>query len=182
MKLIKTEIPDLVIIEPIIFEDERGYFFESYNKIKIQEQGIDINFIQDNQSKSGYGVIRGLHYQLNPHSQTKLVRVLEGSIWDVAVDLRKESSTFGKWFGIELSAENKRQLLVPKGFAHGFSVISREAVVFYKCDDFYSPQHERGVIFNDPDLNIDWKIPVSKEILSGKDQKHPLFKLADTNF
>lgn len=182
MKVLKTEIPDLYIIEPKVFEDERGYFFESYNKVVLQEQGIDITFVQDNQSKSGYGVLRGLHYQLNPKPQTKLVRVFLGAIWDVAVDLRKNSPTYGKWFGCELSAENKKQLLVPVGFAHGFSVLSDEAVVFYKCDEFYSPQHERGIIYNDPYLNIDWKIPASTAILSPKDTKHPLFSEADINF
>lgn len=182
MKLIKTEIPDLYIIEPKVFEDERGYFFESYTKLKLSEQGVDINFVQDNQSKSGYGVLRGLHYQLNPKPQTKLVRALVGKIWDVAVDLRKDSPTYGKWFGIELSAENKKQLLIPIGFAHGFSVLSDEAVVFYKCDEFYSPQDERGIMYNDPLLNIDWKIPSDKAILSAKDLKHPQFSLADKNF
>lgn len=182
MKIIKTEIPDLYIIEPKVFEDERGYFFESYNRIKLLEQDIHINFVQDNQSKSSYGVLRGLHYQLNPKPQTKLVRVIHGTIWDVAVDMRKNSPTYGKWFGCELSAENKRQLLIPVGFAHGFSVISQEAVVFYKCDEFYSPQDERGVIYNDPYLNIDWKVPASKTILSAKDTKHPQFSQADNNF
>lgn len=182
MKILQTTIPDLLIVEPNVFEDARGYFFESYNKVKFQEQGIDITFIQDNQSKSSYGVTRGLHYQLNPKAQTKLVRVLHGSIWDVAVDIRKNSSTFGKWFGIELSAENKRQLLIPKGFAHGFSVLSLEAVVLYKCDDFYSPKDERGIMYNDPFLNIDWKVPSDKVILSAKDLKHPEFTLAETNF
>ncbi|HEX3009777.1 MAG TPA: dTDP-4-dehydrorhamnose 3,5-epimerase [Bacteroidales bacterium] len=182
MKVVKTEIPDLLIIEPRVFEDDRGYFYESYNKIQFKEQGIDINFVQDNQSKSTYGVTRGLHYQLNPRTQTKLVRALHGTIWDVAVDMRKNSPTYGKWVGVELSAKNKRQLLVPKGFAHGFSVLSDEAVVFYKCDDFYSPQDERGVAYNDPFLSIDWKVPSSKVILSPKDLKHPVFASADNNF
>lgn len=182
MKFIKTDFEGLFIIEPKVFEDERGYFYESYNRIKLKEQGIDIEFVQDNQSKSGYGVTRGLHYQLNPKAQTKFVRVLQGSIYDVVVDIRKNSSTFGKWFGIELSAENKKQLFIPKGFAHGFSVLSEEAVVFYKCDEFYSPELERGIMYNDPFLNIDWKIPASKVILSAKDTKHPLFNSADNNF
>jgi len=182
MKLIRTDIPDLIIIEPTVFEDERGYFFESYNQINLLNDGIDLVFVQDNQSKSGYGVIRGLHYQLNPTAQSKLVRVLEGAIWDVAVDIRKGSPTYGKWLGVELSSENKKQLLVPQGFAHGFSVISDNAVVFYKCDTFYSPANERGIQYNDPILNIDWKIPASKQILSGKDQKHPKFENADINF
>lgn len=182
MKVIKTEFEGLFVIEPKVFEDERGYFYESYNRIKLKEQGIDIDFVQDNQSKSNYGVTRGLHYQLNPKAQTKFVRVLQGSIYDVAVDIRKNSPTYGKWFGIALSAENKKQLFIPKGFAHGFSVLSEEAVVFYKCDEFYSPEHERGIMYNDPFLNIDWKVPASKVILSAKDTKHPLFDLADNNF
>lgn len=182
MKLVQTDFQGLYIIEPKVFEDERGYFYESYNKIKFQEQGIEITFVQDNQSKSSFGVTRGLHYQLNPRPQTKLVRVLHGAIWDVAVDIRKNSPTFGKWFGIELSAENKKQLFIPHGFAHGFSVLSQEAVVFYKCDDFYSPQDERGISYNDPFLNIDWKVPVEKMILSAKDLKHPEFLKADNNF
>ncbi len=182
MKIIPTEFKDLVIIEPKIFEDERGYFFESFNKNKFQEQGLNFDFFQDNQSKSNYGVLRGLHFQLNPKAQSKLVRVLQGSIWDVAVDLRKNSATFGKWFGLELSAENKKQLLIPKGFAHGFSVLSDETVVLYKCDDYYSPQDERGIIYNDSFLNIDWKIPASKVVLSAKDEKHPQFNSVDNNF
>lgn len=182
MKLIDTKLRDLFIIEPKVFEDERGYFFESYNGSKFLEKGIDIQFVQDNQSKSSYGVLRGLHYQLNPHAQTKLVRVLEGAIWDVAVDIRKGSPTFGEWFGIELSADNKKQLLVPQGFAHGFSVISQTAVVLYKCDQFYNPSSERGILFNDPALKIDWKIPEAKVILSAKDKVHPLLDNADYNF
>jgi dTDP-4-dehydrorhamnose 3,5-epimerase len=182
MKVLPTEFPDLFIIEPKVFEDERGYFYESYNQSVFQSQGIQICFVQDNQSKSGYGVTRGLHYQLNLKAQTKLVRVLQGAIWDVAVDLRKNSPTYGKWFGMELTAENKKQLLIPKGFAHGFSVLSEMAVVFYKCDELYSPQEERGIMYNDPFLNIDWKVPASKIILSAKDLKHPGFNLADNNF
>jgi dTDP-4-dehydrorhamnose 3,5-epimerase len=182
MKVIKTEFEGLFVIEPKVFEDERGYFYESYNRIKLKEQGIDIEFVQDNQSKSGYGVTRGLHYQLNPKAQTKFVRVLQGSIFDVVVDIRKNLPTYGNWFGIELTAENKKQLFIPKGFAHGFSVLSEEAVVFYKCDEFYSPELERGIMYNDPFLNIDWKVPASKVILSAKDTKHPLFHSADNNF
>lgn len=182
MNITQTGIEGLIIIEPKVFEDDRGYFFESYNASKLKEKGIDINFIQDNQSKSSFGVLRGLHYQLAPYAQTKLVRVLEGSIWDVAVDLRKNSSTFGKWFGVELSAKNRLQLLVPKGFAHGFSVISKEAVVMYKCDNYYNPQSERGIIYNDPSLSIDWKIDHSETILSSKDLKHPAFEIAEKNF
>ncbi|MBK8806085.1 MAG: dTDP-4-dehydrorhamnose 3,5-epimerase [Bacteroidales bacterium] len=175
MKLIETSIKDLYIIEPKIFEDNRGYFFESYNKLKLEELGVKYNFIQDNQSKSSYGVIRGLHFQKSPHAQTKLVRVLEGSIIDVAVDIRKDSSTYGKWFGVELSSENKRQLLIPAGFAHGFSVTSETAVVMYKCDEYYHPECEGGILFNDTTLNIDWKIPHEKAIISDKDKLLPQF-------
>lgn len=182
MTIIKTNIQDLIIIEPKIFEDSRGYFFESYNQNNLKEAGINIQFVQDNQSKSSYGVLRGLHYQLNPYAQTKLVRVLEGSIFDVAVDLRKNSATFGKWFGIELTAENKKQLLVPKGFAHGFSVLSPSAVVMYKCDAFYNKNAESGIIWNDPDLNIDWKIDLKQAILSDKDKLFPEFSKAEMNF
>lgn len=182
MKVISTPIKDLYIIEPQVFEDERGYFFEAYNKQKLLEQGIKCNFVQDNQSKSSYGVIRGLHFQKNPKAQTKLVRALEGKIFDVAVDCRKGSPDFGKWFGVELSASNKKQLLIPQGFAHGFSVLSDIAVVFYKCDEFYSPEHDAGIIYNDTELGIDWKIPPDKVILSEKDSKQPEFKNGTFNF
>lgn len=182
MKVIKTDIPDLLIIEPQVFEDQRGYFFESYNHQKFKDAGIDIQFIQDNQSKSSYGVLRGLHYQLAPYAQTKLVRVLDGAIYDVAVDIRKGSPTFGKWLGIELSADNKKQLLVPQGFAHGFSVISETAVVLYKCDNLYKQEAERGIAYNDPELNIDWKINSERAILSPKDLKNPNLDNAEMNF
>ena len=164
MKLIPTTIPDLFIVEPKVFIDSRGYFFESYSYREFEKNQLNYHFIQDNQSKSSYGVIRGLHYQLNPHSQAKLIRVLTGTIYDVVVDIRKNSPTFGKWEGFELSSENKRQLLIPKGFAHGFSVLSEVAEIFYKCDAFYSPEHDRGIRFNDPFLGIDWKIDLSKAI------------------
>jgi dTDP-4-dehydrorhamnose 3,5-epimerase len=173
----ETGIKDLLIIEPKIFADKRGYFFESYNKEAFLEAGIDINFVQDNQSKSEYGVIRGLHFQNNPHPQTKLVRVLLGKIFDVAVDLRKDSSTYGEWFGVEISDSNQIQLLVPKGFAHGFSVLSKEAVVLYKCDDFYHPESESGIIYNDAKLNIDWKIPLKDAKVSSKDAILPTMHL-----
>jgi dTDP-4-dehydrorhamnose 3,5-epimerase len=176
MNIIETGIKDLVIIEPRIFPDARGYFFESYSQVALEKAGIKTNFVQDNQSKSTYGVIRGLHYQKPPHTQTKLVRALQGSIYDVAVDLRKDSITYGKWFGCELSDENKRQLLVPKGFAHGFSVMSETAVVFYKCDDFYHPESEEGIVFYDETLQIDWKVDLSKVIISEKDKKNLEFK------
>lgn len=173
MAIIKTAIPDLLIIEPKVHADSRGYFFESYNENHFLAEGIQIRFVQDNQARSSYGVIRGLHYQLAPHAQTKLIRVLEGSILDVAVDIRKGSPTFGQSFSIELSAENKKQLLVPKGFAHGYAVLSPTAEVFYKCDAFYSPANEGGIIYNDPSLGIDWQIPADKAIISEKDLKYP---------
>ena len=176
MNIIETGIKDLVIIEPRIFPDARGYFFESYSQSALEKAGIKTNFVQDNQSKSTYGVIRGLHYQKPPHTQTKLVRALQGSIYDVAVDLRKDSETYGQWFGCELSDENNRQLLVPKGFAHGFSVMSETAVVFYKCDDFYHPECEEGIVFYDETLQIDWKVDLSKVIISDKDKKNLEFK------
>lgn len=165
----KTFIEDLLVITPKIFEDERGCFFEAYNKEKFENENIDINFIQDNQSFSKKGVIRGLHLQLAPFAQTKLVRVLEGEILDVVVDLRKKSSTFGKHFSIHLSADNKKQLLIPHGFAHGFSVLSETASVFYKVDQVYHKDSERGLRFDDSALNIDWKVDVDKSIVSQKD-------------
>ena len=182
MEIIKTPIEDLLIIKPRIFEDARGYFCKSYSEKSFSEAGIDIHFCQDNQSKSDYGVVRGLHYQLNPVSQSKLVSVIVGSVWDVAVDLRKNSPTFGQWYGVELTAENHLQFLVPQGFAHGFSVLSETAVFSYKCDNFYSPTLERGIAFDDPQLNIDWKIPSEKALISEKDKKHPSFAQAEMNF
>ena len=182
MKLSETPLQGLLIIEPRVFEDARGYFFESYNQSKFLDAGLGCKFVQDNQSRSNYGVIRGLHYQLEPKAQTKLVRVLEGSVYDVAVDVRKGSPTYGQWFGLELSAENRKQLFIPKGFAHGFSVLSKTATVFYKCDEFYAPEYDAGIINNDPELNIDWKIPSEKAIISEKDSKLPLFRDAKNNF
>ena len=182
MEIIKTPIPDLLIIKPRVFGDPRGFFCETYNEKNYLEAGIDLLFCQDNQSKSSYGVIRGLHYQLNPQSQSKLVSAAVGSVWDVAVDLRKNSPTFGQWFGVELTEENHLQFLIPQGFAHGFSVLSETALFTYKCDNFYSPTLERGIMYNDLDLAIDWKIPADKAIISEKDTKHPLFKDADMNF
>jgi dTDP-4-dehydrorhamnose 3,5-epimerase len=178
----KTDIPGLLIFEPKVFEDSRGYFFEAYNENIFREQGINLQFVQDNQSKSSYGVIRGLHYQLNPHAQFKLVRVLAGSILDVAVDIRKGSPTFGKHFALELSEANKKQLLIPAGFAHGFSVLSDTAVVFYKCDVFYNKESEDGIRYNDPTLKIDWRIPAGKEIVSEKDLQQPFFENCRNNF
>lgn len=177
-----TDIPGLLIFEPAVFEDSRGYFFEAYNEQVFKEAGIDMNFIQDNQSKSSYGVIRGLHYQLNPFAQAKLVRVLEGKILDIAVDIRKDSPAFGNYFALELSAENKKQLFIPPGFAHGFSVLSETATVLYKCDALYNKESEAGILFNDPDLNIDWQIPLHKAVISEKDQRLPLFENCITNF
>jgi dTDP-4-dehydrorhamnose 3,5-epimerase len=182
MAFIKTEFPGLIIIEPTVFKDSRGYFFESYNENNFKAEGIDIRFVQDNQSKSSYGVIRGLHYQLAPHAQTKLIRVLSGSILDLVVDIRKGSPTYSKTFSIELSAENNKQLFIPKGFAHGFSVLSETAEVIYKCDEFYHKGSEAGIVFNDAELNIDWKIPADSAIISEKDLVHPSILNCKNNF
>ncbi|MBK8610281.1 MAG: dTDP-4-dehydrorhamnose 3,5-epimerase [Chitinophagaceae bacterium] len=182
MVFIKTELPGLIIVEPTVHADSRGYFFESYNENNFKAEGIDIPFVQDNQSKSSYGVIRGLHYQLNPHAQTKLVRVLSGKILDVALDIRVGSPTFGRSYSIELSAENNKQLLIPKGFAHGFSVLSNTAEVIYKCDAFYNKESEAGISFNDATLQIDWLIPAEKSIISEKDLKQPSFMNCKNNF
>jgi len=182
MPFIKTDIPDLLIFEPVVHEDSRGYFFESYNANTFSADGIDIKFVQDNQAKSSYGVIRGLHYQLDPYSQTKLIRVLSGAIIDIAVDIRKGSPAYGKSFSIELSAENKKQLLVPKGFAHGYAVISETAEVFYKCDAFYNKQSEGGIVYNDPALGIDWGVPDDKAIVAERDQQHPSLADCKNNF
>jgi len=182
MKITETGLDGLLIIEPDVYEDQRGYFFESYNREKLKAEGIDYQFVQDNQSKSAYGVIRGLHYQMEPKAQTKLVRVLNGEIFDVAVDMRKGSRSYGKWFGLEISCKSRKQLLIPKGFAHGFSVLSEQAIVFYKCDEYYAPECDAGVLYNDPELNIDWKIPADKALLSAKDSALPLFKDAQNNF
>lgn len=182
MKIEKTFIKDLVVIEPTVFGDERGYFFESYSKTKFEGLGIYIDFVQDNQSFSKKGTLRGLHYQNPPFAQTKLVRVLEGEIIDVAVDLRKDSPTYGKAYSILLSAENKRQLLVPQGFAHGFSVISETASVMYKCDQFYNKESEGGIKYNDPSLNIDWGMDLEQAIVSEKDQILPFIGQCNSKF
>ena len=182
MPFYTTDIPGLLVFEPKVFEDSRGYFFESYNENVFQQRRIDIRWVQDNQSSSYYGVIRGLHCQLNPYAQTKLVRVLYGNILDVVVDIRKNSPTYGKSFSIELSAENHKQLLIPKGFAHGFSVLSEKAIVYYKCDAFYNKESEAGIRYDDPALNIDWKIPAGKEVISEKDMQLPLLKDCMNNF
>ena len=172
MKVIKTNISDVVILEPRVFGDERGYFFESFSQREFNEQVAEVTFVQDNESKSSYGVVRGLHYQLPPYTQAKLVRVVEGEVLDVVVDLRKNSATFGKHVAVVLSGENKRQFFIPKGFAHGFAVLSPQAVFQYKCDNYYAPQYESGIQFDDPALGIDWKIPEAEMILSTKDRKH----------
>lgn len=182
MTFTETGFPGLIIIEPTVFADSRGYFFESYNENNFIKEGIDIKFVQDNQSKSSYGVIRGLHYQLAPYAQTKLIRVLSGIILDVVVDIRKGSPTFGKSFSLELSALNNKQLLIPKGFAHGFSVLSDTAEVMYKCDAFYNKASEAGIAYDDKELNIDWKIPAQNAIISAKDKINPLFKDCKNNF
>lgn len=174
MPFIKADIPDLIIFKPAVFEDSRGNFFESFNQATFEAEGLNYCWVQDNQSTSGYGVVRGLHFQNPPKAQTKLVRVLSGRIWDVAVDIRKGSPFFGKYFGIELSSENKLQLLIPEGFAHGFSVLSEEATVLYKCNNLYDKASEGGVMYNDPLLDIDWKLQPHEMILSEKDRKNPL--------
>ncbi len=182
MPFIKTQFPGLLVFEPKVFEDNRGYFFESYNQQVFSTEGVHINFVQDNQAKSSFGVVRGLHFQLEPHSQTKLLRVLSGEIIDAVVDIRKGSPTYGKAYTILLSAENKKQLLVPKGFAHGYSVISETAEVFYKCDEFYHKESEGGIAWNDPSLEIDWQVPADKIIVSDKDKVYPLLENATHNF
>lgn len=182
MPLIKTEFPGLLIFEPKVFEDNRGYFYESYNQKVFSAEGIEINFVQDNQASSSFGVIRGLHFQNDPFAQTKLIRVLSGKIIDAVVDIRKNSPTFGKAYTIMLSAQNKKQLLVPKGFAHGYSVISETAEVFYKCDEFYHKETEGGIAWNDTALNIDWQIPADKITVSEKDKLHPLLQNSIHNF
>lgn len=182
MPFIKTDFPGLLVFEPKVFEDSRGYFFESYNEQVFQQEGVDTHWVQDNQSSSAYGVIRGLHYQLNPHGQTKLVRVLRGKILDVVLDIRKGSPTYGKSFIIKLSAKNRKQLLIPAGFGHGFSVLSEKAEVMYKCDKFYNKESEAGILYNDPALAIDWGVPGEMAIVSDKDKVLPLFADASSNF
>ena len=166
-------IEGITIIEPRVFDDPRGYFFESWNHIRYAEAGIDADFIQDNESKSRYGVLRGLHFQIPPYTQAKLVRVITGKVLDVALDIRRDSPTFGKYHAVELSGENKRQLFVPRGFAHGFAVLSDEVIFTYKCDNVYMPSHERGIAFDDPALAIDWQLPGADLILSDRDWRHP---------
>lgn len=182
MNFIPCHIPGLLLIEPKLFADSRGYFFESFNEALFHQHGITCRFVQDNQSKSSYGVIRGLHYQLKPHAQAKLVRVLDGKILDVAVDIRKGSPTYGQHFSVELSSENNKQLWLPAGFAHGFSVLSETAVVLYKCDQFYNKASESGIRFDDTELNIDWKVSHNEAVISEKDHQLPSFKDSVTNF
>ena len=182
MIITKTEIEGLLIIQPRVFADTRGYFFESFNSEVFRKEGINFNPVQDNESRSVRGVLRGLHYQINPHPQAKLVRVVEGKIFDVALDLRRDSKTFGRWFGTELDSESKKQFLIPHGFAHGFSVLSNVAIVQYKCDSLYNPAMERGINILDAELGIDWKIDIGARTVSEKDMKNPLFKDAEFNF
>lgn len=180
MNFIRTQIPDVIIIEPKVHGDSRGYFVETFRQDKLEEfLGYKINFCQDNESKSSKGVLRGLHYQLHPAAQTKLVRVIQGRVLDVAVDIRKNSPTFGHHVAVELTSKNKKQLLVPRGFAHGFVVLEDDTIFAYKVDNYYSPQNDRGIAFNDPSLNIDWIINHDELNLSPKDTKQPLLK--DTN-
>ena len=176
MEVIKTNIDGVVIIDPRIFKDDRGYFFESFSQREFEEKVCKTTFVQDNESKSSYGVLRGLHFQKPPFAQSKLVRVIKGAVLDVAVDIRKGSPTFGQYVSVELTGENHRQFFIPRGFAHGFSVLSEEVIFQYKCDNFYSPQSEGAIAWNDPDLNIDWRIPAEKVVLSEKDSKHPRLK------
>ncbi|MFK9094781.1 dTDP-4-dehydrorhamnose 3,5-epimerase [Bacillus salipaludis] len=181
MKIKDTKLPGVLILEPLVYHDHRGYFMESYNKSLLEQIGINIDFIQDNQSLSKEaGVLRGLHYQLSPKAQTKLVRVCSGAIFDVIVDIRQGSPTFGQWIGVILSEENKREALIPKGFAHGFCTLVPNTIVFYKVDQYYSREHDRGIIWDDPEIGIDW--PNSNPILSAKDQMLPLLKNAELNF
>lgn len=181
MKVTHTPLKDCYILEPTVFEDERGYFYEKFNEKKFEElTGMNGHFVQDNISKSSYGVLRGLHLQKGDHAQAKLVSCLEGRVWDVAVDLRLGSATFGQWYGVELTGENKRQFYVPRGFGHGFSVLSETAVFAYKCDNFYDKASEGGVLWNDEDLGIDWMLPDEDVVLSDKDRIMPRF--AERNF
>jgi len=176
MQVRNTDIEGLLILEPQVFADTRGYFFESFHKQKLRDHGIEYSFNQDNQSRSAFGVIRGLHYQKQPWAQTKLIRVIEGVIYDVAVDIRSGSPSYGQWYGLEISAENHLQLLVPAGFAHGFSVLSEFATVLYKCDAYYHPASESGIHHGDPDLKIDWKLDLNKAVISAKDRVLPYLK------
>ena len=176
MNIIETPIPGVVIIEPHLFLDARGYFFESFNQREFEEKVCKTTFVQDNESKSSYGVIRGLHFQKPPFAQSKLVRVVKGAVLDVAVDIRKDSPTFGRHVAVELTEDNHRQFFISRGLAHGFSVLSEEVIFQYKCDNFYAPQSEGAIAWDDPDLGIDWRIPAEKAVLSEKDRHHPLLR------
>ena len=182
MNIRKTEIEGLVVIEPQVFKDTRGWFMETYNEQRYREAGIDVRFVQDNQSCSCYGVVRGLHFQRPPYTQAKLVSCTHGRVFDVAVDIRKGSPTYGKWYGVELSEENHLQFFIPHGFAHGFSVLSEKAVFSYKCDNLYHPEADGGILLSDPALAIDWKIPEGDLIISDKDTKHPILANLDNPF
>ena len=182
MNIIKANIDQIAIIEPQIHSDSRGYFFESFNQKEFEEKVCKTTFVQDNESKSSYGVLRGLHFQKPPFAQSKLVRVVRGAVLDVAVDIPKGSPTFGKHVAVELTAENHRQFFIPRGFAHGFSVLSQEVVFQYKCDNYYAPQSEGALAWDDPDLGIDWRIPAAEIVLSKKDKAHPRLKDADGLF
>lgn len=182
MNVLKTHIEGVVIIEPRIFRDERGYFFESFSQRDFQEKVCRTVFVQDNESKSTYGVLRGLHFQKPPHAQSKLVRVIKGAVLDVAVDIRRGSPTFGEHVAVELTEENHRQLFIPRGFAHGFSVLTDEVIFQYKCDNFYAPQSEGALAWDDPDLAIDWRIPADKLLLSEKDRHHDRLRDAEWLF
>lgn len=182
MNIISTNIPDVVIVEPRVFTDVRGYFFESFSQKLFEENICKTHFVQDNESRSSYGVIRGLHFQHPPHAQSKLVRVVKGCVLDVAVDIRKGSPTYGRHVAVELSEDNHRQLFIPRGFAHGFSVLSQEVVLLYKCDNLYHPQAEGSIAWNDKKLHIDWQIPTDKIVLSEKDKHSPSLENLQTPF
>lgn len=182
MEIIKTTIEGVVIIEPRIFKDDRGYFFESFSQKEFDEKVRKIQFVQDNESKSSYGVLRGLHFQKPPHAQSKLVRVIKGAVLDIAVDIRRDSPTFGQHVAVELTEENHRQFFIPRGFAHGFSVLTDEVIFQYKCDNLYAPQSEGALAWDDPDLGIDWRIPAEKVVLSEKDLHHSRLKDAQWLF
>ena len=182
MKVIKTNIEGVVVIEPRVFEDERGYFFESFSEREFCAEVCDCHFVQSNEAKSSFGVVRGLHFQLPPHAQSKLVRVAKGRVLDVAVDIRKSSPTFGKYVAVELSSDNHRQVFIPQGFAHGYAVLSEEAVVEYKCDNYYAPESEGAIAWDDAALAIDWQIPAEKVILSAKDKNHSTLAECETLF
>lgn len=182
MNIIQTDIEGVVIIEPRLFKDDRGYFFESFSQRMFEEKVCKTQFVQDNESKSSYGVLRGLHFQLPPFAQSKLVRVIKGAVLDVAVDIRKGSPTYGQHVAVELTEDNHRQFFIPRGFAHGFSVLSDEVIFQYKCDNYYAPQHEGALAWDDPTLGIDWKIPADKVVLSDKDKCHPQLKDIESAF